>query len=116
MKRAKGRGGSSSDQLQAAGIEVIGDWSDWDENKSAEVTQNVLTANPDIDGPSVLVDGLEKQAGLPGLHHKLILPRQQLLSGRLPSGGIQEGFRRLEEKRYCVGVITHFAMGEFDPD
>jgi ribose transport system substrate-binding protein len=29
-------------------MEVIGDWSDWDENKSAEITQNVLTANPDV--------------------------------------------------------------------
>ena len=34
--------------LEAAGMEVIGDWSDWDENKSAELTQNALTANPDI--------------------------------------------------------------------
>ena len=42
--------------LQAAGIEVIGDWSDWDENKSAEVTQNVLTANPDIDAVFVAFD------------------------------------------------------------
>ena len=37
------------EQLLAAGMEVIGDWSDWDENKSAELTQNALTANPDID-------------------------------------------------------------------
>lgn len=44
------------EQLQAAGIEVIGDWSDWDENKSAEVTQNVLTANPDIDAVFVAFD------------------------------------------------------------
>ena len=36
------------EQLLAAGMDVIGDWSDWDENKSAELTQNALTANPDI--------------------------------------------------------------------
>jgi ribose transport system substrate-binding protein len=36
------------EELLAAGMEVIGDWSDWDENKSAEITQNVLSANPDI--------------------------------------------------------------------
>ena len=36
------------EQLLAAGMEVIGDWSDWDENKSADLTQNALTANPDI--------------------------------------------------------------------
>jgi len=44
------------EQLQAAGIEVIGDWSDWNENKSAEVTQNVLTANPDIKAVFVAFD------------------------------------------------------------
>jgi ABC-type sugar transport system substrate-binding protein len=36
------------EQTAAAGMEVIGDWSDWDENKSAEITQNVLSANPDV--------------------------------------------------------------------
>ncbi len=36
------------EQLEAAGMEVIGDWSDWDENKTAELTQNALTANPDM--------------------------------------------------------------------
>ncbi len=36
------------DRTGAAGMEIIGDWSDWDENKSAEITQNTLTANPDL--------------------------------------------------------------------
>jgi ribose transport system substrate-binding protein len=36
------------EKLVACGMEVIGDWADWDESKAAEVTQNVLTANPDI--------------------------------------------------------------------
>jgi ribose transport system substrate-binding protein len=36
------------EKLTDAGMEVIGDWSDWDENKSAELTQNALTAHPDI--------------------------------------------------------------------
>ena len=36
------------EKLLEAGMEVIGDWSDWDENKSADLTQNALTANPDI--------------------------------------------------------------------
>jgi ribose transport system substrate-binding protein len=43
-------------QLEAAGMEVIGDWSDWDENKSAELTQNALTANPDINVVFVAFD------------------------------------------------------------
>ena len=37
-------------------MEVIGDWSDWDENKSAELTQNALTANPDINVVFVAFD------------------------------------------------------------
>ena len=44
------------EQLEAAGMEVIGDWSDWDENKSAELTQNALTANPDIKAVFVAFD------------------------------------------------------------
>jgi len=44
------------EMLLAAGMEVIGDWSDWDENKSAELTQNALTANPDINVVFVAFD------------------------------------------------------------
>jgi ribose transport system substrate-binding protein len=44
------------EQLLAAGMEVIGDWSDWDENKSADLTQNALTANPDINVVFVAFD------------------------------------------------------------
>jgi ribose transport system substrate-binding protein len=36
------------DKLTACGMEVIGDYSNWDENKSAELAQNTLTANPDL--------------------------------------------------------------------
>jgi ribose transport system substrate-binding protein len=36
------------EKLNACGMEVIGDWADWDQNRAAEITQNVLTANPDI--------------------------------------------------------------------
>ena len=36
------------DKLTACGMEVIGDYSDWDENKSATLAQNTLTANPDL--------------------------------------------------------------------
>jgi len=43
-------------QLEAAGIEVIGDWSDWDETKSQEITQNTLTANPDVTAVFVAFD------------------------------------------------------------
>ena len=44
------------EELQAAGMEVIGDWCDWDENKAAEITQNALTANPDITAVFVAFD------------------------------------------------------------
>ena len=43
-------------QLEAAGIEVIGDWSDWDETKAQELTQNTLTAHPDTSAVFVAFD------------------------------------------------------------
>jgi ribose transport system substrate-binding protein len=42
--------------LEAKGIEVIGEWSDWDENKVAEITQNTVTANPDLKAEFVAFD------------------------------------------------------------
>jgi len=44
------------EQALACGLEVISDYSDWDENRSAEVTQNTLTANPDLKGVFVAFD------------------------------------------------------------
>ena len=42
--------------LEAKGVEVIGEWSDWDENKVAEITQNTITANPDLKAEFVAFD------------------------------------------------------------
>ena len=44
------------EQLVAAGVEVIEEWSDWDETKSAEVAQNTLTAYPDLGAIFVAFD------------------------------------------------------------
>ncbi len=44
------------EQLEAAGITVIEEWSDWDETKSAEVAQNTLTAVPDLGAIFVAFD------------------------------------------------------------
>ncbi len=44
------------EQALAAGLEVIGDYSDWNETVSAEVTQNTLTANPDLKAVFVAFD------------------------------------------------------------
>ena len=44
------------EQALAAGIEVIGEWSDWNETVSAEVTQNTLTAYPDLKAVFVAFD------------------------------------------------------------
>jgi ribose transport system substrate-binding protein len=44
------------EQALACGLEVISDYSDWDENRSAELTQNTLTANPDLKGVFVAFD------------------------------------------------------------
>ena len=44
------------EKLLACGMEVIGDYSDWDENKSLELAQNTLTANPDLKAIFVAFD------------------------------------------------------------
>jgi ribose transport system substrate-binding protein len=44
------------EQALAAGLEVISDYSDWDANVSAEITQNTLTAYPDIKAVFVAFD------------------------------------------------------------
>jgi ribose transport system substrate-binding protein len=44
------------DKLKACGVTVIGDYSNWDENKSAELAQNTLTANPDLKAIFVAFD------------------------------------------------------------
>jgi ribose transport system substrate-binding protein len=59
------------EQAIACGLEVISDYSDWDENRSAELTQNTLTANPDLKAVFVAFDpgaaaamSIVKQKGL----------------------------------------------------
>jgi len=44
------------EQALAAGLEVIGDYSDWNENVSSEITQNTLTAYPDLKAVFVAFD------------------------------------------------------------
>ena len=44
------------EQALAAGLEVIGEWSDWNETVSAEITQNTLTAYPDLKAVFVAFD------------------------------------------------------------
>ncbi len=61
------------EKLKACGVTVIGDYSDWDENKSADLAQNTLTANPDLGAIFVAFDpgaaaaaAVVKQKGLTG--------------------------------------------------
>lgn len=61
------------EKLKACGVEVIGDYSDWNENRSAELAQNTLTANPDLGAIFVAFDpgaaaaaAVVKQKGLAG--------------------------------------------------
>jgi ribose transport system substrate-binding protein len=42
--------------LKKCGVEVIPDYSDWDENKSATLAQNTLSANPDLNAIFVAFD------------------------------------------------------------
>ncbi len=44
------------EQALAAGLEVIGEWSDWNETVASEVTQNTLTAYPDLEAVFVAFD------------------------------------------------------------
>ena len=44
------------EKLKACGVTVIGDYSDWDTNKSADLAQNTLTANPDLSAIFVAFD------------------------------------------------------------
>ncbi len=59
------------DKVKACGMNVIGDWGDWDENKDVTIAQNNLAANPDMsaifvahDGGAAAVAALVKQKGL----------------------------------------------------
>jgi ribose transport system substrate-binding protein len=61
------------EKLKACGVSVIGDYSDWDTNKSADLAQNTLTANPDLsaifvafDPGAAAVAQVVKQKGLTG--------------------------------------------------
>jgi ribose transport system substrate-binding protein len=61
------------DKTKACGMNVIGDWGDWDESKDVTIAQNNLAANPDLnaifvahDGGAAAVAALVKQKGLTG--------------------------------------------------
>jgi ABC-type sugar transport system substrate-binding protein len=43
-------------KLKACGVEVIADYSNWDENVSSQLAQNTLTANPDLGAIFVAFD------------------------------------------------------------
>ncbi len=45
-----------SEKAEACGLEVISDYSDWDENRSAELTSNTLTAYPELKAVFVAFD------------------------------------------------------------
>ena len=61
------------EQVMAANMEVIGEWSDWDETKASEIAQNTLTAYPDLDAIFVAFD--------PGAVATLSVLRQKDLVG-----------------------------------
>ena len=44
------------EKLKACGVTVISDYSNWDENVSAQLAQNTLTANPDLNAIFVAFD------------------------------------------------------------
>jgi ABC-type sugar transport system substrate-binding protein len=44
------------EKLKGCGVEVISDYSDWDTQKSAQLAQNTLTANPDLNAIFVAFD------------------------------------------------------------
>jgi ribose transport system substrate-binding protein len=67
------------DKLKACGVTVIGDYSNWDENKSAELAQNTLTANPDLNAIFVAFD--------PGAVAALSVVKQKNLLGKVPVVG-----------------------------
>ena len=59
------------EKLKACGVTVISDYSNWDENVSAQLAQNTLTANPDLNAIFVAFDpgaaaaaAIVKQKGL----------------------------------------------------
>ena len=61
------------EKLKACGVTVISDYSNWDENVSAQLAQNTLTANPDLNAIFVAFDpgaaaaaSVVKQKGLTG--------------------------------------------------
>jgi ribose transport system substrate-binding protein len=116
------------EMLLAAGMEVIGDWSDWDENKSAELTQNALTANPDINVVFVAFDpgavaalsvirdkGLVGQitlVGFDGLPVALKAIKAGEMAGSMAQNPARMGAEGLE---LAVKVVQGLAVPKFIP-
>ena len=67
------------EKLKACGVTVIGDYSDWDTNKSADLAQNTLTANPDLSAIFVAFD--------PGAAAAAAIVTQKGLAGKVPVVG-----------------------------
>ena len=67
------------EKLKACGVTVIGDYSDWDTNKSADLAQNTLTANPDLSAIFVAFD--------PGAAAAAAIVAQKGLAGQVPVVG-----------------------------
>jgi ABC-type sugar transport system substrate-binding protein len=67
------------EKLKACGVTVIGDYSDWDTNKSADLAQNTLTANPDLGAIFVAFD--------PGAAAAAAIVTQKGLAGKVPVVG-----------------------------
>ena len=67
------------EKLKACGVTVIGDYSDWDTNKSADLAQNTLTANPDLGAIFVAFD--------PGAAAAAAIVAQKGLAGKVPVVG-----------------------------
>ncbi len=67
------------EKLKACGVTVIGDYSDWNENRSAELAQNTLTANPDLGAIFVAFD--------PGAAAAAAVVKQKGLAGKVPVVG-----------------------------
>jgi len=66
-------------KLKACGVTVIADYSDWDTQKSADLAQNTLTANPDLNAIFVAFD--------PGAAAAAAIVTQKGLAGKVPVVG-----------------------------
>ena len=69
-----------------------------------------VAADADGDRPALLVDLLEEQAVLAGLHDELVLARQQVLGVGAAARGVEEGLGRLEQQRDGLRGVADLAV------